>query len=112
MNAEYIINTQIMNNPKEIINRVGIINGVFAIKIKCIGCSSNNRFLTYETPRIEDDLIIIDNNSFPYDLIENVEIKFKFKNDFYINRYKVANKYLKQFLNKEVTKKLKKHDLI
>lgn len=101
----------IVDNPTDLLNHIVNIENAYLIKIKCIACSECG-FIKYKNPIIKNDLIIIGEYSYPFNLIETITIRCK---DCYRkteSKYKVSNNYLKQLLNDETIKELLHHKLM
>lgn len=88
------------DNPKQLVADVISQEGIYILKVKCLGCRAG-AFIPYSVPIIQENLLRIREHAYPIDVIE--EITFRCKEEWgrqeYV--YRMSSAYLKQFLNEQ-----------
>ena len=98
-------------NPKELIDEVINTEGIYNIKVKCLGCRAG-AFIPCSVPMIQDGLLRIGEHAFPIDVIEEVTFRCKYEWGRQENVYRMPSAYLKQFLNEQAREYLFKLKLL
>ena len=101
----------ILDNPKVLIDEIINTEGIYNIRIKCLGCRAG-AFIPYSIPVIQENLLRIGEHSYPIDIIEEITFRCKYEWGRQEYVYRMSSAYLKQFLNEQTRTYLLKLKLL